>query len=353
MHKGEWNGVLNDNSFAEIRAGQYGYDWTNGVNGTGLRYEDIGNNLITGRNRNWARERRRDQVLGSISYFKNGWGGNHSFKIGGEIFHETTTDIFIDGFEEEILHVLNNGVKTDVILFQPGESIGGLWTYGAFIHDTWRVGDKLTLNLGARLDRYHAFAPEQGHPTSRFNPTAQTFAAVENVITWNLPAPRLGVTYDLFGDGRTVLKANYGSYWFNPGADFVFNTSPNAPAWWRRYRWTDANNNNRWEPGEEGAVPTQTRGGARRSRSTPTSTTVHEGVRDLPRARADAELRRPGRVRVARPAQPVRAHQHRAAVLRLHRAGLGAAIPVPTAASRPPTMGRRLRRSIWRRITAA
>ena len=26
---------INDNSFAEIRGGQYGYDWTNGVNGTG------------------------------------------------------------------------------------------------------------------------------------------------------------------------------------------------------------------------------------------------------------------------------------------------------------------------------
>ncbi|HJU41448.1 MAG TPA: carboxypeptidase regulatory-like domain-containing protein [Vicinamibacterales bacterium] len=262
VHKGEWNGVLSDNSFAELRAGQYGYDWTNGVNGTGLRYEDIGNNQITGRNRNWARERRRDQVLGSFNYFKSGWGGDHNFKIGGEIFHETTTDIYIDGYEEEILHVLNNGRKQEVILFEPGTSIGGLWTYGVFVHDTWRVSNKLTLNLGARFDRYRGFAPEQEHPVSRFNPTALKFDAIDNVIAWNLPAPRFGVTYDVFGDGKTVLKANYGTYWFNPGADFVFNTSPNAPAWWKRYPWTDLNNNNRWEPGEQGAVPTSTRGGA-------------------------------------------------------------------------------------------
>jgi hypothetical protein len=96
---------------------------------------------------------------------------------------------------------------------------------------------------------------------SRFNPTAQTFAAVDNYISWNLPAPRLGMTYDVLGDGKTVLKANYGTYWWNPGADFVFNISPNASAWWRRYRWTDTNNDNRWQPGEEGAVPTSTRGG--------------------------------------------------------------------------------------------
>ena len=262
VHKAEWNGVLSDNAFAEIRAGQYGYDWDNGVNGTGLRYEDIGNNLITGRNRNWGRERRRDQVLGTISHFMDGWGGSHNLKLGGEVFYETVKDVFIDGFEDDILHVLNNGVKTDVILFQPGESIGGLWTYGIFVHDTWRANNQLTFNLGARLDRYRAFSPEQGHPVSRFNPTAQTFAAVDNYIAWNNPAPRIGMTYDVTGNGKTVVKANYGTYWWNPGADFVFNISPNASAWWRRYRWTDTNNNNRWEPGEEGAVPTSTRGGA-------------------------------------------------------------------------------------------
>jgi hypothetical protein len=261
VNKGEWNGVLSDNAFAEIRAGQYGYDWTNGVNGTGLRYEDTGNNLITGRNRNWARERRRDQVLGTFNLFKNGWAGDHNFKIGGEIFHETVTDRFIDGFEEDFLHVLQNGAKLDVILFEPGDAIGGLMTYGAFIHDVWRVNDKLTLNIGARIDRYRAFSPEQTHPTSRFNPTAQTFAAVDNYISWNLPAPRIGMTYDLSGDGKTVLKANYGTYWWNPGADFVFNIQGNSSSWWKRYAWTDANNNGRWEPGEQGILRDQ-RGGA-------------------------------------------------------------------------------------------
>lgn len=134
-------------------------------------------------------------------------------------------------------------------------------TDGAFVHDTWRASSKLTFNIGARIDRYRAFSPEQEHPASRFNTAAQTFAAVDNYISWNLPAPRLGMTYDLLGDGKTVFKANYGTYWWNPGADFVFNISPNASSWWRRHRWTDANNNNRWDPGEQSAVPTSTRGG--------------------------------------------------------------------------------------------
>jgi outer membrane receptor protein involved in Fe transport len=255
VHKGEWNGVLSENAFAEIRAGQYGYSWTNGVNGTGLRYEDTGNNLIYGRNRNWARERRRDQLLGSLSLFKDGWGGNHNVKVGGEVFHETVEDIFKDGFEEDILHVMQNSAKLDVILFEtPNSSIGGLWTYGGFVNDTWRVNNNLTLNVGGRFDRYRAFAPAQEHPAGKFNPTAIQFAAKDNIVDWNLFAPRLGLTYDIRQNGKTVVKFNYGKYWFNPGADFVFNVSENSSSWWRRYRWNDMNNNGRWEAGEEGAL---------------------------------------------------------------------------------------------------
>ena len=216
VHKGEWNGVINDNAFAEIRGGQYGYDWTNGVNGTGPRYEDIGNNNINGRNRNWARERRRDQVLGTFSHFWN--------KAGRSQLQARRRALRRDGqgrvhrrLRGHVLHVMQNNAKLDVILFQPGESIGGLLTYGAFIHDTWRASDRLTFNLGVRFDRYRAFSPEQGHPAGRFNPTAQTFAAVDNYIAWNLPAPRLGMTYDVSGDGKTVIKANYGTYWLESG----------------------------------------------------------------------------------------------------------------------------------------
>ena len=89
--KGEWNSVINDQTFFEVRAGQFGYNWPN-LQRHGPRFEDIGNNIITGGNRDWNRDRRRDQVLGTFSYFKDGWGGDHNFKVGGEMFRETTVD---------------------------------------------------------------------------------------------------------------------------------------------------------------------------------------------------------------------------------------------------------------------
>ena len=46
-----------------------------------------------------------------------------------------------------------------------------------------------------------------------------------------------------------------------PGADFLFNVNENSNAWWRRHRWSDANADGRWNPGEEGLL-VSSRGGA-------------------------------------------------------------------------------------------
>ena len=60
---------------------------------------------------------------------------------------------------------------------------------------------------------------------------------------------------DLTGDGRTVLKLQYGQFWLYPGTNFTGAFNPNPTGWTRTYLWTDdANGNGRWDPGEEGAA---------------------------------------------------------------------------------------------------
>lgn len=261
VHKAEYNWVASDAAFVELRGGQFGYDWPNLPNGSSPRFEDIGNLEVSGGNRDWERTRRRNQVLGSVSYFMDNRLGNHNFKFGGEVFRETVTDNWKDGYPGDVLHVLQNRAPIEIYQFQtPSISENGLWTYSAYAADTWRVGGRLTLNLGLRFDRYRAFLPEQEHAAGRFNPAPIQFAEVANVIDWNLFAPRVGGTYDLRGNGKTVVKFNVGDYWFNPGADFLFNVNPNSQVWWRRYAWTDPNGSGRWEAGEEGRL-IESRGG--------------------------------------------------------------------------------------------
>ena len=84
---------------------------------------------------------------------------------------------------------------------------------------------------------------------------------VDNLIDWNTVAPRIGITHDLAGDGKTIAKLSYGQYWLAPGTDLGFNANPNSNQWWRRHTWTDLDGSGVWEPGEESQPPLQRRGG--------------------------------------------------------------------------------------------
>jgi carboxypeptidase family protein len=248
--KGEWNGVIGNNTLVELRAGEFGADRPENPNGTSARFEDVGTLIVRGGNRDWQQNLRRHQVLGSVSYLKDGRFGSHSFKAGGEIFRNMDTEVWKKSYSGDVLHVLRNGTPVEVYLFQtPSRSANGLWTYGGYASDSWRVNRRLTVNLGLRFDRYRVFLPEQTHPADRFNAQPQVFAAVANVIDWNVIGPRIGMIQDLSRGGRSLVKLSYGTYSFAPGA--AFNANVNNSPWWRRYQWSDPDGDGEWEPGEE------------------------------------------------------------------------------------------------------
>jgi hypothetical protein len=261
--KVEWNAALSDTLYVESRVGQFGARRPEKPSGSAPRFEDVANLIVTGGNRDWQQNFRRDQVLGSISYFKNRWRGDHHFKAGGEIFQTRAAEIWRRAYPGDVLHVLRDGRPTEVYLFEaPSRSESGLWTYSAYGSDSWRVNDRVTLNLGARFDRYRVFLPAQTHPAGRFNRTTQNFAAVDNLIDWNMLAPRLGVALDLTGKGTTIAKLSYGLYRLAPGNEVGSSANPNSNQWWRRYRWFDPDGSGVWEPGEEIGAPVESRGGA-------------------------------------------------------------------------------------------
>jgi hypothetical protein len=252
MSKIEFNSVLSDAMFFEIRAGQWGYWWFD-TNDKGIpSYEDLSTRIVSGTSRLRHTNPRRNQVLGSLSYFKEGWGGTHNFKFGWEIFRETETLGFYEGSYNDVVHILRNGAPLEVYLLgNPSNSTSGLWNTGLYLTDTWRATNKVTLNLGMRFDRYQNFLSAQSHEADRFFPERVDFAEVPNLNLWNVAAPRLGLSYNVTGDGRTVVKANWGLYWDNPGAEV---SNPNDDIWYKRYAWSDGNTNRVWDPGEEGRL---------------------------------------------------------------------------------------------------
>ena len=248
----EYNSVLNNALLLEIRAGAYQSVWWRTDKSPAPRVEDTGNNFVSGGVYAITFDRSRPQVNGALSYSKTGWGGNHNFKFGGEIMRDLVINPFY-GFTNpsNSLSLFVNGAPSQVFVYQASSfSQSGVLSDGLYANDTWQASRRLTLNLGIRWDRQQAFLPAQD------GPGGQTFAEVGNVITWrNNWGPRLGVSYDVTGDAKTLVKASYGQFWLYPGADFASSINPNASTWYTQYRWTtDTNRNGGWDPGEQGAV---------------------------------------------------------------------------------------------------
>lgn len=59
VFKGEWNGTLTQNLFAEFRAGQFGYNFWLDSNTGDIRYESLTTNEILGGGLAWLLKHRR------------------------------------------------------------------------------------------------------------------------------------------------------------------------------------------------------------------------------------------------------------------------------------------------------
>jgi outer membrane receptor protein involved in Fe transport len=118
---------------------------------------------------------------------------------------------------------------------------------GIYVQDTWRTGNRLTLNLGFRFDSFHTFVPAQTKEQGQFG-SAGSFPRLETG-TWRLPAPRLGAIFDLTGDGKMLLKGTWGRYNHTPADDFgnAYNKNTTSTT---TYRWRDLNSNGDYDPGE-------------------------------------------------------------------------------------------------------
>jgi hypothetical protein len=104
--------------------------------------------------------------------------------------------------------------------------------YGLYVEDTWRVTDRLVLDIGVRDDLVIGMAFDQSR--NRVFRDLQDAAAAGRLVgiqgledfghpmteDTNNVAPRLGFTYDTEGNGRLVIRGGYGRYY-----DFAYTNS--------------------------------------------------------------------------------------------------------------------------------
>ena len=144
-------------------------------------------------------------------------------------------------------------------------------TYSFYAMDDWKVSHRLTLNLGVRYDamphvyeknnRVSNFVPSDYDPaaaqtpdptTGSLNPAGPGFsqpagAAVPFYLNgiriagqngfprgtvqnfWGTVQPRVGFAYDLFGTGKTVLRAGAGLFFERIQGNDIYNADTNPP----------------------------------------------------------------------------------------------------------------------------
>jgi hypothetical protein len=276
VYKGEWNSTITDKLYLEARYGDFGYYFPLIANSEAdYAWRDTGRTVLEGANQIWQLDRDRKQYNLAATYFMDTSKGSHTFKMGGEVLKEASWEGYLQQYGGNIDHVYNNGAAQTVTFDFPTATDAGklsahdqltakanLDQFGAFINDTWSIG-RATLNAGFRYDRYKGWLPEQEQLAGSLAQWAPQFPSLAALVqpktfpevtfyTWNVAAPRIGLTFDLSGDGKTVLKGNYGLYWHNPGVGIGGNGNPNTAGKQASYAWTDTNGDRHWQPGEEG-----------------------------------------------------------------------------------------------------
>ncbi len=281
VYKGEWNSTVSDKLYLEARYGDFGYYFPLFSNSNeNYFFHDQGQLYSLGAHQKQQLDRDRKQYNLAATYFVDTAAGSHTFKMGAELLKEQSWEGYESrrGGSTGIEHVYNNGVSSQVIFGIPTASCAvaslaahdcltarsALDQMSAFVNDTWSKG-KMTVNAGVRFDQYKGFLPEQEQLAGSSGPisvAAVTFPKTD-FYTWNVFAPRIGAIYDLTGDGKMVIKANYGLYWHNPGVGPGSNANPNTAAKSSTHTWNDQagcagciNGDKKWQPGEQSALAT-------------------------------------------------------------------------------------------------
>src|SRR5207247_5187021 len=129
--------------------------------------------------------------------------------------------------------------SADTVPSQPNGNVQILNTdHGYYVQDKGTLG-RITLNAGVRLDHFNSSIPEQTAAAGRFVP-ARHFDAIPDVPNWNDGSLRVGVAYDLFGNGKTAIKVNAGKYVL--GNVVAYATARNPLGYKLETRtWKDAN----------------------------------------------------------------------------------------------------------------
>ncbi len=255
-----WSSTLTSRVLAEFAFGSYRADWgarakedpytghlvrvveqcTAGcpVNGNipGLTFRSQSNDLFeSGRNQN-----RVFSWRASVSHVS----GSRTFKAGytGNLLQDRRLS---NQAPNNLNYRVNNGVPNQFTMFiNDYPNTNWMRADGFFVQQGW-TRDRLTLQGALRFDIAQSWSPEQQVGPARFMPEPLFFSRTPIVDSYKDLTPRASVAYDLFGNGKTALKASWGMYLESTrtGGPYAVGNPTSRIVQSVSRSWTDANGN--------------------------------------------------------------------------------------------------------------
>jgi hypothetical protein len=156
--------------------------------------------------------------MGAASYVT----GSHNFRFGAALTNGDWR--LIEAYTGDVQPIsFNGGAPSSVTLRLPMDSRNGIKRdLGLFVQDRWSMG-RITWNLGLRYDNFVGESRESEILPNRFNDGVKYGMCADGkanpregcageVQNWKDISPRVGLAMDVFGNGRTALKASFARY---------------------------------------------------------------------------------------------------------------------------------------------
>ena len=190
-------------------------------------------------------------LIGSAAYVT----GSHAIKVGfsnlwirRNNYPAARVGPMLEPASDYLAYRFNNGVPNQITeRASPYTRLANQpWDLGVFGQDAWTL-KRMTVNAGLRFQYYSSYSPDTYEGPAPLVPNRNITFPRTQLLSFKDLVPRLGATYDVFGNGKTAIKVSLNKYVQSLGSQVGFQNGALDPvsslALYVTRSWNDANHN--------------------------------------------------------------------------------------------------------------
>jgi Carboxypeptidase regulatory-like domain len=196
----------------------------------------------------------RNTIQTDVSHYAEGFLGEHDLKFGvqytkgrsnsqGGYFTNYINYLYPYRWTQSVQYMQSWYGDNGLVFYNYKDTVNPSLTVrtadsaGGFFDDQWTPSSRMTINLGLRFDHMttkYGVGKVYDFPTTpaQLNdppPVLRDRAGTGNIFDFKTWSPRLGLTYKLTDDGKTVARASWGRYYMPLSVEFLRRFGPDMP----------------------------------------------------------------------------------------------------------------------------